>query len=452
MLPTICSYRMSDSEPEKLDDGNTLADVTNVDKPRDSDHDSDAENVQIEATNRRRGRSARKSDQEGLKIDDEIARLMKKAEDDKKKLMDQVKKLEDEKKKLKLQVKKGETDAKANQENVNQLNDKLEEAQSEIKTLSEQLTITQSKLNDKEDEMNDLNRLVIERDEEISDLMTQLVKTNESTDSTTQKPLGLAIVDEISKPIVSRLSQKVEWEICSDSNWIAQASTVDICVIIFGSEQIYNNSNSFQIFKLIKELVASQNRTCELVVVAIPVHKQKPQSIQMKLLNFQLAELAKESTNNITFVNPRAPREDLYDDNNALLDKTVALWASAINADMSIPKARNRAGRKIVASNIDETEMVSLIVQVPKEAIGPIIGKKGYNIRELTSEYDVKMSVGKWFERGRGSTQDYTERSDAIVITGELCKAQKSAAKIRQMATENAKTPVDEPEAKKFKF
>ena len=57
---------------------------------------------------------------------------------------------------------------------------------------------------------------------------------------------------------------------------------------------------------MIRDFVNDRICECELAEVLVPVHKQKAYFIQLKLLNFQINELAKEYDRFI-FINPIAP-------------------------------------------------------------------------------------------------------------------------------------------------
>ena len=410
------------------------------------------ENTQEPMNTRFRGKR-RQSENDTHRHDEIIAKLQRKLEDEKKKYAEQLKKQEDDKKKFKQQIKKFHDSDTKNRAEISQLQGKLDDSLSDVGTLSAQLVSAQSNLKEKEDELSDMHKLVIERDEEIEELMTQLVKSSEAPKENVIKPIGVVITDEISRPIVNELTPKVKWEISSSPDWALHASRADLCLILLGSEEINKGRNSVHVFNLIRDFVNDKNRECELAVVSVPVHKQKPHSIQLKLLNFQISELAKESDRFI-FINPTAPRTDPYEGNH-LADQTVTLWASTINTELVIPSPKPRECASSLIPNAPfEDGSLSQIVQVPKEALGPIIGKKGHSIREITSQFDVKLSVGKWFERTKGSVgnQEYTERSDAIVITGQFSRTQKCADKLKQLANESTKLSSDEPDLKKFKF
>ena len=55
-----------------------------------------------------------------------------------------------------------------------------------------------------------------------------------------------------------------------------------------------------------------KNHDCDITVVSIPVHKQKPYYIQQKLLNFQINKLAKDS-DSFRFINLHRSRHNPYD-------------------------------------------------------------------------------------------------------------------------------------------
>ena len=80
---------------------------------------------------------------------------------------------------------------------------------------------------------------------------------------------------------------------------------------------------------MIRDFVNDRICECELAEVLVPVHKQKAYFIQLKLLNFQINELAKEYDRFI-FINPTAPHADPHEGNH-LSDQTVTLWASTMN-------------------------------------------------------------------------------------------------------------------------
>ena len=227
----------------------------------------DKENLQEPINTRNRGKK-QKPDAEPLRPDEAVAKLQRKHDDEKKKLADQLKKNDDDKKKLKQQLKKWQDADAKNKAEIAHILNKLDNALSDVGTLNAQLASAQANLKDKEEEMTDLHKLMIERDEEISDLMTQLVRTNDSPIAQERKPLGLIIADEISKPIANELTPKVDWELCNNSDWMSQASCVDLCVVLIGSEDINKGKNSVNVFNVIKDFVNNKNRECDLTVVS----------------------------------------------------------------------------------------------------------------------------------------------------------------------------------------
>jgi transcription antitermination factor NusA-like protein len=133
----------------------------------------------------------------------------------------------------------------------------------------------------------------------------------------------------------------------------------------------------------------------------------------------------------------------------SLSDAGMNIWTTAINK-VNLPTSSKP--RDIVhecsCDTANTNQMVTEFVSIPKESIGSIIGKRGHNIRELTKTFDVSMSVGKWVEKSKGSASDeYIDKSDAVIITGRADLVCKSAEKVAQLANE-----VNEPNSKKIRL
>jgi len=72
------------------------------------------------------------------------------------------------------------------------------------------------------------------------------------------------------------------------------------------------------------------------------------------------------------------------------------------------------------------------IIEVPEEAIAHIIGKKGGNIRDLCSEFRVKISFGKWLEKNKDGV--YGEKV-ALTISGRADMVRRAAMRVSEIST-----------------
>jgi predicted PilT family ATPase len=73
---------------------------------------------------------------------------------------------------------------------------------------------------------------------------------------------------------------------------------------------------------------------------------------------------------------------------------------------------------------------------VPSEAVGSVIGRRGHNIKDLTDSFSVKISVGKWYEKGRGPDEEYSERFEGVIISGRDTDVRQAACKVQDITKE----------------
>ena len=80
-------------------------------------------------------------------------------------------------------------------------------------------------------------------------------------------------------------------------------------------------------------------------------------------------------------------------------------------------------------------EPVVLFRKIQEDDIGKVIGKGGHTIKKLSQDFNVNISIGKWYEKNkseRGSGK-YEEVCDAVIVSGTMTNACESVEVVGQI-------------------
>ena len=302
---------------------------------------------------------------------------------------------------------------------IDRLNNRVD---SDAKDLSE----AKATVDEKQDEIEFLTAQLSDKSEEVNELMNQLVKNDES--KVTQPIVATVVVDQATEPVAESLVN-TKWvkvltsirELSNDSALISQLKESDIVVLCVGVDDIRRGTSGIKAYDLLKKVYDQIQPHTTTVIVDLPVMLDRSLNVQGNLFNFK----AKNETD-IEIVHPtfNKPKQDFWDQDG-----------------LTMTKAGAKAKIKKTASHTGE---VTAFVSVNKDAIGGIIGRKGATIRDLTTSYDVTMSIGKWAEKDKTSANEYVEKTDAVIISGKIENVSSVIERVKELATP--------PAAKKLKF
>jgi hypothetical protein len=338
----------------------------------------------------------------------------------------------------------------------------VKEKETDYNQMQIEFVASQNDCKSKEEELNEVQNVLLEKEVEIGELMAQLIKASSGDKSeASPKPQGFLIVDKLTSPIANLVSKAVDWQydVVSDlaktlenDNFVCTLKTMDICILFCGLSEINSGTSSVAFFKSLKRLIEILKESTKLVLVTLPPPKDSSTAIQVKLLNFQMKqyydELPGDSLQYIDVLSSLRSKTELYTNDN-LAEKCITHIAESINSKMIIPVASMKQHQKkpdASSAHCVSSTTITELIKVPNQAVGSIIGKRGHNIKDLTSTFNVSISVGKWYEKQRND--DFSERFDAVIISGKIDNVRQSAERVNDICRESLKF---EPETKKPK-
>ena len=317
---------------------------------------------------------------------------------------------------------------------IDRLNNRVD---SDEKDLSE----AKATVADKQAEIDFLTAQLSDKSEEVNELMSQLIKNDESKVS--QPIVATIVVDQATETVAESLVN-TQWvkvltsirELSNDSALISRLKDSDIVVLCVGLDDIRKGTSGIKAYDLLKKVYDQIQPHTTTVIVDLPFMLDRSLNVQSNLFNFK----AKNETG-IEIVHPtfNKPKQDFWNQDGLTMTKAGAkAWSDAIASEVTLPTIPKP---KQTTSHPGE---VTAFVSVSKDAIGGIIGRKGATIRDLTTSYDVTMSIGKWAEKDKTSANEYVEKTDAVIISGKIDNVSSVIERVKELATP--------PAAKKLKF
>ena len=336
---------------------------------------------------------------------------------------------------------------------IDTLKGKMALSEAQRKQLETKLDDCLQVQDESEKEYRKVKQLLEEVESERTELLEQLDSSNASveTDSSQPKPIGIVVFDKVAEPIVSRLDTKVTWEKkltnLEEMVNLSELSHADIVLLMIGSEDIRGGMKGQEAFAKLKAIITEVRKDTSVVVMDIPPSNQRGASGRISLMNFKLGKLELENVKFIETTSKSTLREEILDQNDALLDQAVAHISRQINATLTIPttlKIRNVPSMQIPVA--EQSYYMQEVVKIEKKDIGKIIGKSGSTITRLSKDFGVNLNIGKWSEPKRENKEEFEQKMDGVLIMGNSNDVKEAAHAIRNLLD------IEEPAEKKRKY
>ena len=326
----------------------------------------------------------------------------------------------------------------------------LDEANMEISDIAGRLVEREETIKAQSDELDELKAELIEKENELSDLMQELVQESKPSSTNKPKPQGVVLVDSVTSPLVEHLPKTIEWSSKTinlteiDRSTEEEVREADICLILSGSAILKTGTTAVTLFRSMTDFLEKNASSTCMMVADLPPSKHRATSVQVRLFNYQLGQ---DKSKVYQHFSPAfGSKDDLVEiDGYSMSAKCIDLWASEIKSSIKTPDLSSLKKKKQQIATACASYEVTELVQIPNEAIGSVIGHKGSVIRGLTDEFSTKMSIGKWFEKRKG-TDEYEEKYDGVVVTGRQDLVRQACCKVKELSSSS------EPKAKKKKI
>jgi len=62
---------------------------------------------------------------------------------------------------------------------------------------------------------------------------------------------------------------------------------------------------------------------------------------------------------------------------------------------------------------------IKVFVDVNKDDVGKVIGRGGHIVKKLSTDNNVTINIGKWYEKAGRNSDDYREVCSGILVKGD---------------------------------
>jgi hypothetical protein len=295
-------------------------------------------------------------------------------------------------------------------------------------------------------EIKDLKDRLKQKQLDYEDILEQLDSMESSDLSTSVKKLhALFIADNITAPIANHLPEKFVWTVKRVS--LKEVTTellepFDLVLFASGSVEMLQNTSWSDKLSFAKNAVKiAQEASCLPILLKLPPATCRPLSGKVSLFNHRLSKI--EDTMTLSPEIENMNKSSFLQSDGLSLSTTGAKMyydliaeklTSICDSDMlkSLPKCSNKA------SDMDTDDCdLKIIVEVDKDRMGRVIGKGGHNLKSITANNNVSISVGYWCEKDRGK-EDLRQIFGGMLISGEMSNARKAKANIQKIAAESS--------------
>ena len=318
---------------------------------------------------------------------------------------------------------------------INQLKADLDSKSDEVMTLLEE--------NDEKDKtINNLQARLDQKSREYDDLLEHLDSYDSSIASDTNKLSGVILVDDVTSSIVPHLSQRIK--LTKVVSTLAQIPDIDFrlydCVIILsGTRDLIDGQSPTKILSQINSIAdRAKEAGATPILVQPPPIDTKSITGKMSLLIHKMSKLG------LTFAKVDTSNTSKYDflqkDGFLLSEDGAKRLGNLINRsldeiDINSNQTQSCSSRSKEPQPTKSMEPVVLFRKIQEDDIGKVIGKGGHTIKKLSQDFNVNISIGKWYEKNkseRGSGK-YEEVCDAVIVSGTMTNACESVEVVGQI-------------------
>lgn len=316
------------------------------------------------------------------------------------------------------------------------LNRQLESKQDQIQLLHDD--------NDAKDrEIANLTERLKQKQRDYEDILEQLDTSDNNLSMQSKKLSAVIIADEITAALANFLPDNFDWTLKRLSLKDLTADLLqpfDLVLFASGSVDLLRNTSWSELLSLAKKSAdTALSAACFPVFLCLPPATRRPLSGKISLYNHRLSKIESlvlspeiENYNKKTFLvddielSPSGAK--LYME--LIKDKLSSITEGDILK--ALPKTEARP-----MTTTDTNDDIKLVVDIPKDKLGRVIGKGGQNIRSVTSNHKVAISVGYWCEKDRGKEELRTIFS-GLLIDGATNNTKNAKSQILSFLSDNS--------------
>ena len=294
-----------------------------------------------------------------------------------------------------------------------------------IASLRDQIATIMDDNDEKESRMLNLESRLQQKENEYSDLLEQLdqMDTSVNSSNTCSRPKMLALVDNITQPLSNQLHQKFEWHTLLATSVLDPPSNLhefDGILLFFGTDDLLSGTSPNRLLSSVSKLAEAALKVDTIpVCVQLPPIDVKTVAGRVALFNYKLSKIPETQWRCINIdVSSSSKYDFLEADGKTLSTKGTALFSKIINNELAKIEVVIKSPRT-KTSQSEPTGSYKVYHAVKPASVGKIIGRGGHVIKKLATDYNVNISVGKWYEKVRGSDK-HEEISDAVTLTGSI--------------------------------
>ena len=241
------------------------------------------------------------------------------------------------------------------------------------------------------------------------------------------------------------LHQKFDWHILKlSTNEEVNAeklSNVDGVFLMLGTEELMAGTSPTSPNRLMIKLVklADEAKKLGITVVCgqLPPVDMKNVSGKIALTNYKLSKLPEVDIKCLVVdVSCLSKYDFVEQDGFTLSNDGSKSYCKLLNSQLDKIEVNVNQNKCQETRTESSGSSIKIFHEVKSGNVGKIIGKGGHVIKKLASDHNVFISVGKWYEKVKGSDK-HEEISDALTIVGAPSDISAVVAEINEICDSN---------------
>ena len=300
-------------------------------------------------------------------------------------------------------------------------------------------------------ELDTMQTLLYEKDNEKAQLLEEMMSNENENEESTETIKFLLVTHPSMEIIRNYLPKGIDWELKLVEKMIefsdmtkneAQKKVLgnyDKVVSILGTYDLKDGSPVFQPYNLLRQTIVDLKDSTQMCVIQIPPNMVT--GAKTDIYNYKLPSLALDGAEVIEYSKEilLTPKEKILKEDKHSLNELGARMYGGLLSQIEIPKPGRRS--QVVPDEMSVTEFM----EVARTSIGRMIGAGGKNVREITEQTEVNITIGKFVETKKKGQETIKETSGSL-ITGKPSNILKAKKRIREVIES-----VTEKDSNKFK-